>query len=79
MEPALKWAGNPNVTVAVKAHGLKATVQVTCCILTFLMCIINWICGERTVLFFFVLVSNPINNHLNASRWWICKSLLRHE
>ncbi|KAK1370333.1 Synaptotagmin-1 [Heracleum sosnowskyi] len=28
MEPALKWAGNPNVTVAVKAYGLKATVQV---------------------------------------------------
>lgn len=29
MEPCLKWAGNPNVTVAVKAFGLKATVQVT--------------------------------------------------
>ncbi|KAK1297338.1 Synaptotagmin-2 [Acorus calamus] len=28
MEPALKWAGNPNVIVAVKAFGLKATVQV---------------------------------------------------
>lgn len=28
MEPALKWAGNPNVTIAVKAFGLKATVQV---------------------------------------------------
>ncbi|XP_073012315.1 synaptotagmin-2-like [Typha latifolia] len=28
MEPSLKWAGNPNVTVAVKAYGLKATVQV---------------------------------------------------
>ncbi|KAL5706461.1 Arf guanine nucleotide exchange factor syt1 [Ranunculus cassubicifolius] len=28
MEPCLKWAGNPNVTVAVKAYGLKATVQV---------------------------------------------------
>ncbi|KAG8364404.1 hypothetical protein BUALT_Bualt19G0125300 [Buddleja alternifolia] len=28
MEPALKWAANPNVTVAVKAYGLKATVQV---------------------------------------------------
>ncbi|CAA0807746.1 Synaptotagmin-1 [Striga hermonthica] len=28
MEPALKWAGNPNVTVAVRAYGLKATVQV---------------------------------------------------
>lgn len=28
MEPSLKWAGNPNVTVAVKAFGLKATVQV---------------------------------------------------
>ncbi|XP_009804435.1 synaptotagmin-1 [Nicotiana tabacum] len=28
MEPSLKWAANPNVTVAVKAFGLKATVQV---------------------------------------------------
>ncbi|KAK1305354.1 Synaptotagmin-2 [Acorus calamus] len=28
MEPALKWAGNPNVIVVVKAFGLKATVQV---------------------------------------------------
>ncbi|CAK9148303.1 unnamed protein product [Ilex paraguariensis] len=28
MEPALKWAGNPNIIVAVKAFGLKATVQV---------------------------------------------------
>ncbi|KAK4375110.1 hypothetical protein RND71_005787 [Anisodus tanguticus] len=28
MEPFLKWAGNPNVTVSIKAFGLKATVQV---------------------------------------------------
>ncbi|GAV62902.1 C2 domain-containing protein [Cephalotus follicularis] len=28
MEPSLKWAANPNVTVAVKAFGLKATAQV---------------------------------------------------
>ncbi|OMO74499.1 C2 calcium-dependent membrane targeting [Corchorus capsularis] len=28
MEPLIKWAGNPNVTIAVKAFGLKATVQV---------------------------------------------------
>ncbi|KAF8033175.1 hypothetical protein BT93_D1933 [Corymbia citriodora subsp. variegata] len=28
MEPSLKWAGNPDVTVALKAFGLKATVQV---------------------------------------------------
>lgn len=28
MEPCLKWAANPNVTVAVKAFGLKATAQV---------------------------------------------------
>ena len=28
MEPSIKWAGNPNVTVAVKAFGLKASVQV---------------------------------------------------
>ena len=28
MEPCLKWAANPNVTVAVKAYGLKATIQV---------------------------------------------------
>jgi hypothetical protein len=29
MEPSIKWAGNPNVTIDVKAFGLKATVQVT--------------------------------------------------
>ncbi|KAL7156433.1 hypothetical protein ABFS83_02G008600 [Erythranthe nasuta] len=28
MEPSLKWAGNPNVKIAAKAFGLKATVQV---------------------------------------------------
>ncbi|KAK4787344.1 hypothetical protein SAY86_011177 [Trapa natans] len=28
MELALKWAGNPNITIAAKAFGLKATVQV---------------------------------------------------
>ncbi|KAG6537104.1 hypothetical protein ZIOFF_002185 [Zingiber officinale] len=28
MEPLLKWTGNPNVTVVVKAFGLKATAQV---------------------------------------------------
>lgn len=28
MEPAVKWAGNPNITIAVKAFGMKATVQV---------------------------------------------------
>ncbi|KAI3960594.1 hypothetical protein MKX01_003768 [Papaver californicum] len=28
MEPCLKWAGNPNVIVAIKAYGMKATVQV---------------------------------------------------
>jgi Ca2+-dependent lipid-binding protein len=28
MEPCLKWAANPNVTVAVKAYGLKATIQI---------------------------------------------------
>ncbi|XP_055815535.1 synaptotagmin-1-like isoform X2 [Solanum dulcamara] len=28
MEPSVKWAGNPNITVVVKAFGLKATVQV---------------------------------------------------
>lgn len=28
MEPSIKWAGNPNVLVAAKAFGLKATVQV---------------------------------------------------
>ncbi|CAI0382574.1 unnamed protein product [Linum tenue] len=30
MEPVVKWAGNPNITVGVKAFGLKATVQVSC-------------------------------------------------
>lgn len=28
MEPSIKWAGNPNVLVAAKAFGLKATVQI---------------------------------------------------
>lgn len=28
MEPAMKWAGNPNIIVKVKAFGLTATVQV---------------------------------------------------
>ncbi|XP_039008819.1 synaptotagmin-2-like isoform X1 [Hibiscus syriacus] len=28
MEPSIKWAANPNITIAVKAYGLKATVQV---------------------------------------------------
>ncbi|KAL9238394.1 hypothetical protein vseg_012822 [Gypsophila vaccaria] len=28
MEPSLKWAGNPNIMVAVKAFGLRATAQV---------------------------------------------------
>ncbi|KAK8481793.1 hypothetical protein V6N13_065780 [Hibiscus sabdariffa] len=27
MEPSLKWAGNPNIIIGVKAFGLKATVQ----------------------------------------------------
>lgn len=31
IEPAVKWAGNPNITLAVKAYGLKATVQVVAC------------------------------------------------
>lgn len=29
MELSVKWAGNPNILVAAKAFGLKATVQVT--------------------------------------------------
>ncbi|KAJ9549054.1 hypothetical protein OSB04_021597 [Centaurea solstitialis] len=28
MEPSIKWAGNPNVSVVARAFGLKATVQV---------------------------------------------------
>jgi hypothetical protein len=28
MEPCLKWAANPNITVIAKAYGLKATIQV---------------------------------------------------
>ena len=32
MEPTLIWAANPNVTVVVKAFGLKSIAQVvTCC------------------------------------------------
>uniref|UniRef100_A0A6N2MUD1 Uncharacterized protein n=2 Tax=Salix viminalis TaxID=40686 RepID=A0A6N2MUD1_SALVM len=29
MEPVLKWARNPDITIAVKAFGLEATVQMT--------------------------------------------------
>jgi hypothetical protein len=28
LEPSVKFAGNPNIIIAVKAFGLKATVQV---------------------------------------------------
>ncbi|GMI91340.1 synaptotagmin 2 [Hibiscus trionum] len=28
MEPSIKWAGNPNIIIAVKAYGLKVTTQV---------------------------------------------------
>ncbi|KAI4339938.1 hypothetical protein MLD38_024821 [Melastoma candidum] len=28
MEPSIKWAGNPNIIVVIKAFGLRATVQV---------------------------------------------------
>lgn len=28
MEPIIKWAGNPNITIVVKAFGIKASVQV---------------------------------------------------
>ncbi|MBA0691535.1 hypothetical protein Goari_009157 [Gossypium aridum] len=28
MEPSIKWAGNPNIIIAVTAYGLKATIQV---------------------------------------------------
>ncbi|CAL5205698.1 unnamed protein product [Lathyrus oleraceus] len=28
MEPSIKWAGNPNILIAVKAFGLKVTIQV---------------------------------------------------
>ncbi|KMZ70318.1 putative Calcium lipid binding protein [Zostera marina] len=28
IEPCLRWAGNPNIIVAAKAYGMKATVQV---------------------------------------------------
>lgn len=29
MELSLKWAANPNITIAAKAFGLKATIQVS--------------------------------------------------
>lgn len=32
IEPVLRWAGNPNIIVAAKAFGLRATVQVFSCI-----------------------------------------------
>jgi hypothetical protein len=28
MEPSLKWAGNPNILAAVKAYGMRASIQV---------------------------------------------------
>ncbi|XP_057504669.1 synaptotagmin-1-like [Actinidia eriantha] len=28
MEPSMEWAGNPNIIIAAKAFGLRATVQV---------------------------------------------------
>ena len=28
MEPTLKWAGNPNILVAIKAFGLRVSIQV---------------------------------------------------
>ncbi|KAG0488503.1 hypothetical protein HPP92_007314 [Vanilla planifolia] len=28
LEPSLKWAGNPNITIVVKAFGLKASAQI---------------------------------------------------
>ncbi len=35
LEPSFKFAGNPNIIIAVKAFGLKATVQV--CVTTVYM------------------------------------------
>lgn len=29
MEPSFKWAANPNIHVAVKAFGLRPTIQVS--------------------------------------------------
>ena len=28
LEPSVKWAANPNITIVVRAFGLKATAQV---------------------------------------------------
>jgi hypothetical protein len=38
LEPSLKFAGNPNIIIAVKAFGLKATVQVSVTIVYVLNC-----------------------------------------
>ena len=82
MEPSIKWAGNPNVTVAVKAFGLKATAQVIglvyCARKNFnylCVCLCMCVCvreRERELYRFFTLFS------LNDFRWWICKYLLLH-
>lgn len=52
MELSMKWAGNPNILVAVKAFGLRATVQVLALVLvddyklTSLLCVCDEWVGE---------------------------------
>ena len=79
MEPSIKWAGNPNVTVAVKAFGLKASVQVIGLVYCarknlYYLCVCVCVCAcvcerererEREFYCFFTLFS------LNDFRWWI--------
>ena len=86
MEPSIKWAGNPNVSVAVKAFGLKATAQVIGLVYCarknfYYLCVCVCVCAcvrerererERELYRFFTLFS------LNDFRWWICKYLLLH-
>lgn len=71
MEPWIKWAGNPNVTVAVKAFGLKATVQV---VGFFYFGRKLFCCYLLRISFFLFFVIWTLDN----CRWWICKFLLHH-
>ena len=79
MEPSLKWAGNPNVTLTVKAFGLKPTVQVVCfpyCYRKWFTNVIHSLTRSSTITGY--RVAN-ILNYLKCFRWWICKSLLHLE
>lgn len=72
MEPSLKWAANPNVTVVVKAYGLKATVQVFFFVMGWSS---NW-CSHYVIWYRIELIKLFIVHVKQNFRLWICKSLL---